>query len=365
MSARAGGGAADPPPYLPPEDEENEVQRNIRLKVCAYCKKPGAMNKCEACLQRTYCDKKCQKKDWKTVHKKQCKTLQQVFSPPPAGWREHAEGVGERDGGGEVGGAAAAAGGGEGSVVVGGEEEDENLCPICLDNSDDAWVDGSVPQICFGCGQLYCGTCRGRDGLHTKSPNCPTCRAPFLVSVEVRFKRCWKLVRDRLPGRHTAYAQCFLGGCYLQGDGVKQDDAEAFKWMKRAADNGLGAAMATIGFAYMVGTGVARDYAKAVQYLHCGVEQTPSGSEVNTAAMKCLSKLQEDNAIPTPPPGTRVTVILLASAAAALKYNCREGLVVVLPAEQPAVKVGRAAVLMEGEAKPISFKLMNLRIIVS
>ena len=76
MSASASGGVAA---ASPPEDE-NEVQRNIRLKVCAYCKKPGAMNKCEACLQRTYCDKKCQKKDWKTVHKKQCKKLQQVFS---------------------------------------------------------------------------------------------------------------------------------------------------------------------------------------------------------------------------------------------------------------------------------------------
>ena len=78
--------------------------------------------------------------------------------------------------------------------------------------------------------------------------------------------------------------------------------------------------------------------------------------------MKDLAELQECNAIPTSPPGTRVTVILLASAAAALKYNGRQGIVVVLPEGQLAVKVGRAAVLIEGEAKPISFKLMNLRI---
>ena len=42
--------------------------------------------------------------------------------------------------------------------------------------------------------------------------------------------------------------------------------------------------------------------------------------------------------------------------------NSRQGIVVVLPEGQLAVKVGRAAVLIEGEAKPISFKLMNLRI---
>ena len=359
-SASGGGGAAAPPPGEPPEDEENEVQRNIRLKVCAYCKKPGAVNKCEACLQRTYCDKKCQKKDWKTVHREQCKKLQQVFFPPPAGWRERADGGGgERDGG--DGGAAAAAGGGEGSGV-GDDGEDDNLCPICLDNKDDAWADGASPLcMCNACGQLYCGACSA-DGLFSKSPNCPTCRAPFGVSDEENFKRCWKLVHDRSPGRHTKYAQSYLGGCYFNGDGVKQDDAEAFKWFKRAADNGNGAAMGLTGIFYRSGTGVAQDFAKAVPYLQRGAEQTPPGSEMNTLAMEQLSEVQERNAIPPPPPGTRVTVVLLASAAAALKYNSRKGIVVLLPEEQPAVKVGRAAVLLEGEAKPISFKLMNLRI---
>ena len=358
MSASGAAAAADPPPYLPPEDEENEVQRNIRLKVCAYCKKPGATNKCEACLQRTYCDKKCQKKDWKAVHREQCEKLQQVFVPPPAGWRELGGGGGDSERGAGAEGGGAAAGGGSG---VGGEDEDENLCPICLDNKDDAWVEGSPPQICAACGQLYCGACCA-GGLARKSPNCPTCRAPFRVSDEENFKRCWKLVHDRSPGRHTKYAQGCLGVCYMEGKGVKQDVAEAFKWCKRAADNGYGAAMFMTGALYMGGKGVARDFAQAVQYFQRGAEQTPTGSELNTKVMKQLSVLQERNAIPTPPPGTRVTVVLLASAAAALKYNSRQGSVVVLPAEQPAVKVGRAAVLLEGEAKPISFKLMNLRI---
>ena len=79
--------------------------------------------------------------------------------------------------------------------------------------------------------------------------------------------------------------------------------------------------------------------------------------------MKMLSDLQERNLIPTPPPGTRVTVVLLLSAAATLKYTNRQGIVVLLPEGQPAVKVGRAAVLFEGEATPISFKLMNLRVV--
>ena len=83
--------SARPPSPEPPPEGENEVQRNIRLKVCAYCKKPGARLKCKACFQRTYCDKRCQKKDWKAVHREQCEKLQQVFVPPPAGWREAKE----------------------------------------------------------------------------------------------------------------------------------------------------------------------------------------------------------------------------------------------------------------------------------
>ena len=143
---------------------------------------------------------------------------------------------------------------------------------------------------------------------------------------------------------------------------MKQDDAEGFKWVKRAADNGHGLMVLGTGIFYMVGKGVAQDVAKAVLYLQRGTEQFPSGSEANTLVIKHLSEVQECNLIPAPPPGTRVTVVLLASAAAALKYNGRQGSVVVLPEGQPAVKVGRAAVLLEGEAKPISFKLMNLRI---
>merc|ERR1712127_942748 len=96
MSSADGAAAAKP---LPPE-RENLIQRNLRDKVCAYCKKPGAMNKCEACLQRTYCNKKCQKKDWKIVHRGQCKKLQQVFVPPKPGWREAAASGGGGDGGG-------------------------------------------------------------------------------------------------------------------------------------------------------------------------------------------------------------------------------------------------------------------------
>ena len=71
--------------------------RNVRLrpssaKVCAYCKAPGAKKKCHGCMQRTYCNKKCQKKDWKQTHRMICEKLQQVFVPPPAGCSQRGSG---------------------------------------------------------------------------------------------------------------------------------------------------------------------------------------------------------------------------------------------------------------------------------
>ena len=77
-----------------------------------------------------------------------------MFVPPPAGWGEAAAGGGGGDGGG-----AAAAGGGAGGPDDDDDDEIENPCPICLDNEDDATVDGKMNGACYACGQSYCGAC--------------------------------------------------------------------------------------------------------------------------------------------------------------------------------------------------------------
>ena len=383
-----GGGATMIPRPLPPE-RENLIQRNLRNKVCAYCKKPGALLKCEGCRQRSYCARGCQKKDWKQGHRGQCGKLQQVFVPPPAGWGEAAAAAGGGGGGGAAAAAAAAGGEGSGTFV---DDDGENLCPICLDNEDDAYMDGNRRGLCTACGQSYCGACNA-GGLANKSPNCPTCRAPLIVSDEENFKRLWKLVHDRSPGRHTpgaqfnlgamysdgqgvkqdkkeaikwytlaaendnAYAQFNLSIMYRDGEGVKQDYNEAFKWCRLATESGHAEAMALIAGMYMLGKGVAQDYSKGMHYLQRAAEKGHADS------IQALAKSQQDNTIAIPPPGAHVTMILLTSAAAATKYNNKRGVVVALPEGEPALKVGRAAVLLEGEAKPISFKAMNLKVV--
>ena len=85
-----------------------------------------------------------------------------------------------------------------------------------------------------------------------------------------------------------------------------------------------------------------------------------AGAQGFEDALTALDTLQQHNFIPTPPPGTTITTILLTSANAA-KYNDRTGRVV-SPTDGAAIKPGRAAVLLDGEAAPISFKLKNLQI---
>eukprot|EP00729_Bicosta_minor_P013103 gene13103-biopygen14212 len=446
-----------PPPPLPPPQHETLIQYNLRNKVCAYCKRPGALLKCEGCRQRSYCDRKCQKKDWKQEHRGQCVKLQQVFVPPPPGWREAAA---EAGGGGGGGGAAAASGKAAAAAVVEEEDEIENPCPICLDNEDAATVDGNDAGMCTACGQSYCGACKA-GGLADRSPNCPTCRAPLIVSEEEHFNRCWKLVHDRSPGRHTPAAQCNLGcwydegegveqdhvaavkwyrksaeagdamaqynlgGMYCNGKGVEQDHVEAGKWFRKAAEAGNAIAQCTLGYRYDTGRGVEQDHVKAATWYRKAAEAGHAMAQNNLAimyddgegveqdhveaakwyrksaeagfalaqynlgityrggegveqdvgkgakwlqlaavqghkdALIALDLMQQGNLIPTPPPGATVTTILLTSAKAA-KHNNKTGRVVE-PAQGAAIKPGRVAVLLDGEAAPISFKLMNLR----
>ena len=69
-----------------------------------------------------------------------------------------------------------------------------------------------------------------------------------------------------------------------------------------------------------------------------------------------LDLMQQRNLFPTPPPGAAVTAILLTSASGS-KHNNTPG-IVFTPADGTVITPGRVAVLLEGAATPVSFKLM-------
>ena len=70
-----------------------------------------------------------------------------------------------------------------------------------------------------------------------------------------------------------AGAQYLLGRMYEDGDGVRQDDAEAVKWYRKAAEQGIAGAQFYLGVMYHFGgDGVRQDDAEAVKWYRKAAE---------------------------------------------------------------------------------------------
>ena len=68
------------------------------------------------------------------------------------------------------------------------------------------------------------------------------------------------------------YAQDALGDCYSSGKNIK-DNAEAVKWYRKAAEQGLSSAQISLGLCYHAGRGVPRSESDAVYWLRKAAEQ--------------------------------------------------------------------------------------------
>ncbi len=60
---------------------------------------------------------------------------------------------------------------------------------------------------------------------------------------------------------------------YRKGQGVPQDDAEAVRWYRRAAEQGYARAQFNLGFMYSEGQGVLRDYVQAHKWISLAAAQ--------------------------------------------------------------------------------------------
>jgi len=186
--------------------------------------------------------------------------------------------------------------------------------------------------------------------------------------------------------RGFAPGQCNIGYLYENGLGTKQDLTKALGFYKLSADQGHSAAQWNLGSLLKEGRGVpvnvelARKYwTLAAKQGHCEAQAHLGGILINTdrdftralfwfqqagqqgneQALSMVHDLQARELIAQPIPGCAVLIILLTSAAG-MKNNNRVGHV--LPRTKD-VKPGRAAVMLQGETKAMSFKLMNLWII--
>jgi len=76
-----------------------------------------------------------------------------------------------------------------------------------------------------------------------------------------------------------------LGIFYNQGQGVQQDYAKAFKWFKKAADQGYANAQSNLGVCYFLGQGVPQDYTIAYKWFQEAAKQDHSGAEFNIGVL--------------------------------------------------------------------------------
>ena len=100
----------------------------------------------------------------------------------------------------------------------------------------------------------------------------------------------WRMAAESGADRGAAVAQFNLGACFYNGfcyyEGVTQDDAEAFRYYKLAADQGLTEAEHSLGFMYASGRGVALDFAEAIRWYE------RAAAKGNTFAKSALVRLQ-------------------------------------------------------------------------
>ena len=82
-----------------------------------------------------------------------------------------------------------------------------------------------------------------------------------------------------------AAAQFILGGMYVTGVGVPQDDVAAVAWYRRAAEQGHARAQYNLGAMYAEGLGVPPDAAAAVAWYRRAAEQGDATAQSNLGRM--------------------------------------------------------------------------------
>ena len=87
-----------------------------------------------------------------------------------------------------------------------------------------------------------------------------------------------------------AIAQFNLGVLYDTGEGVPEDNAEAVKWYRLAAEQGLAEAQNNLGHMYAKGEGVPRDARKAVQQYRLAAEQGLADAQNNLGFMYAIGE---------------------------------------------------------------------------
>ena len=81
-----------------------------------------------------------------------------------------------------------------------------------------------------------------------------------------------------------------LGSMYVTGNGVPQDNREAFRWYRKAAEQGLAEAQHNLGFMYGEGQGVTKDDKQAVDWYRKAAEQGFANAQANLGVLYVIGQ---------------------------------------------------------------------------
>ena len=99
--------------------------------------------------------------------------------------------------------------------------------------------------------------------------------------VEDRVRSLTPVEVPELIAKATAediQAQCLLGVAYANGTTVPHNDAEAVRWLTRAASHGVAWVQSRLGTMYRQGKGVPQNYLEAVKWYRSSAEQHYPGA---------------------------------------------------------------------------------------
>jgi uncharacterized protein len=116
----------------------------------------------------------------------------------------------------------------------------------------------------------------------------------FLVRADVVTQESWETISNRWGSvpfeqlkqaatTNDVNAQYYLAIAYSTGNGISQDDSEAFKWMQMAARQGLAWAQRKLGWMFQNGTGTTNSINQAVDWYKKAAASGDTQAEINLA----------------------------------------------------------------------------------
>ncbi len=100
-----------------------------------------------------------------------------------------------------------------------------------------------------------------------------TMKQCWMVALREAYQDALRLCRP-LAEQGDPVAQNALAGLYYSGDGVPQDDAEAARWYRRAAEQGHAEAQYALGLLiYHIGRGAPQDNTQALLWIYLAASQ--------------------------------------------------------------------------------------------